>query len=70
MSNAVKYLVDEKGNKTSVLVPVKMWNALNDDYKKIQLKLRVFQDIQLSLKEIEDAKRTGKKLPKLKDILR
>lgn len=70
MPDELKYIVDSKGEKTTVLVPVKMWNALNDDYIKIQSKMRVFHDIQLSLKEIENAKKTGKKLSSLKDILR
>ena len=34
MAGAVKYLKDETGQKTSVLVPVKVWADLNTNYKK------------------------------------
>jgi hypothetical protein len=70
MGNVVKYLVDENGKKTSVLIPVKMWETLNNDHKKMQAKIRVLTGIQSALKEISEAKRTGKKLPTLRDILR
>ena len=70
MSADLKYIVDAKGEKTPVLVPVKMWNTLNADYNKMQAKLRVFEDIRLSLEEIENAKKTGKSLRKLESILR
>lgn len=41
MASALKYMVDEKGEKTFVLVPVKKWDKINQDYKKLQNKLNV-----------------------------
>ncbi|MCY7410021.1 MAG: addiction module protein [Chitinophagales bacterium] len=41
---AVKYIVDKRGNKTSVVVPFKRWKALNDDLEKLSRKLKVGSD--------------------------
>jgi hypothetical protein len=70
MPNALKYIVDEHGQKTSVLVPVKVWEDLNDNYQKLQNKLTVFNSIKDGLKEIKQARKTGKNLSTLKDFLK
>jgi hypothetical protein len=70
MAGALKYMVDEKGDKTSVLVPLKTWKKINEDYVKLQNKLNLFLGIKNGLTEIKEAKRTGKKLQTLKDFLR
>jgi hypothetical protein len=69
MSSAIKYMVDEKGQKTSVLVPIKTWAKINDDYQKLQNKLKVFVGIKSAFSEIKKAKATGKQLQTLKDYL-
>jgi hypothetical protein len=38
MAGALKYMIDEKGDKTSVLVPLKTWERLNQEYSKLQKK--------------------------------
>lgn len=70
MPGALKYIVDESGHKTSVLVPVKVWEDLNANYQKLQNKLNVLSGIGEGLKEIQRAKKTGKKLQTLKDFLK
>jgi hypothetical protein len=70
MAGALKYMVDEKGDKTSVLVPLKTWKKINEDYVKLQNKLNLFLGIKNGLTEIKEAKRKGKKLQTLKDFLR
>lgn len=70
MPNALTYIVDEKGKKTSVLVPLKTWEKITTDYSQLQNKLRVLTGIKDGLNEIKDAKRSGKKLQTLKDFLR
>ena len=69
MPGALKYIVDEKGQKTSVLVPVKVWEDLNNNYEKLQKKLNVFSNIQAGLKEVQTKRKNGKKLQTLKDFL-
>ena len=70
MANALKYMIDENGDKTSVLVPLKTWEKINQDYSKLQNKLKVLTGIKEGLIEVEEAKKSGKKLQTLKDFLR
>lgn len=69
MATALKYMVDENGDKTSVLVPIKTWDKINADYSKLQNKLKVLTGIKEGLAEVRDAKKSGKKLQTLKDFL-
>ncbi len=70
MAGALKYMVDEKGDKTSVLVPLKTWEKINQEYILLQNKLKILTSIKSGIKEVKEAKRTGKKLQTLKDFLR
>ena len=70
MSTAFKYIIDEKGDKTSVLVPIKTWQKVNSDYTKLQNKLRILTGLKNAISEVHDAKKSGKKLQSLKDFLR
>lgn len=70
MADALKYMVDENGDRTSVLVPIKTWEKINQEYSKLQNKLKVFTEINEGLAEISEAKKSGKKLQTLKDFLR
>lgn len=70
MAGALKYMVDEKGDKTSVLVPLKTWEKINKEYSSLQNKLRVLTSIKSGFKEIKESKKSGKKLQTLKDYLR
>ena len=70
MPNALKYIVDENGHKTSVLVPVKVWEDLNANYQKLQNKLNVFSSVKEGFKEVKSARKTGRKLQILKDFLK
>ena len=70
MAHAVKYMVDEKGQKTSVLVPLNTWTKINEDYNKLQNKLKVLLGIKSAFTEVKLSKKSGKKLQTLKDFLR
>jgi hypothetical protein len=70
MASAVKYMVDENGDKTSVLVPIKTWAKINQDYAKLQNKLNVLVGLKNALSEVKEARRSGKKLQTLKSFLR
>jgi hypothetical protein len=69
MAHPIKYMVDEKGQKTSVLVPLTTWTKINRDFIKLQNKLQVLVGIQSALHEVKQSKKTGKKLKTLKDFL-
>ena len=70
MGSAIKYMVDGKGDKTSVLVPLKTWEKINQEYAKLQNKLKVFTAIKSGFNEVKEAKKSGKKLQTLKAFLR
>lgn len=69
MQLALKYIVDQKGTTTSVLVPLKTWEKLQKDYTKLQKKIEIFDGIKQGLIEVSEAKKTGKKLQTLKSFL-
>jgi hypothetical protein len=58
-----------KGDKTSVLVPIKTLKKINDDFIKMEYKLRILTGIKSSLSEIKKAKLSGKKLQTLNNFL-
>jgi hypothetical protein len=64
----MQYIVDNKGIKTSVIVPFDKWEKINDDYRKLQNKLKVFVAIQEGLTEIKASKKQGDKLQSLSDF--
>jgi uncharacterized protein YpuA (DUF1002 family) len=70
MAHPIKYMVNEKGEKTSVLVPLNTWTKMNDDFSKLQNKLKVLLGIKSAFNEVKQSKKTGKKLQTLKDFLR
>ena len=69
MADALKYMIDENGAKTSVVVPLKTWEKLNNEYTRLQNKLKVLTGIKDGLKEVKEARRTGKKLQTLIEFL-
>ncbi len=69
METALKYIIDSKGHKTTVLVPIDTWDGINKKYAKLLNKVKLMTSIQKGLKEVENAKKTGKQLETLKDFL-
>ena len=70
MPSAVKYIVDDRGQKTTVLVPIKEWESLNENYRKLQSKLKVFTSIRKGLQEVKTARKSGKKMQTLNEFLK
>lgn len=70
MAGTLKYIVDASGNKTSVLVPVKVWQDLNSNYEKLQAKLAVLSGLRDGLSEVKKSKKSGRKLQTLNDFLK
>ena len=68
MAGALKYMVDEKGDKTSVLVPIRTWEKMNKEYAMLQNKVKVFTGIIDGLTEVKDARTSGKKIANAKRL--
>ncbi|HEY4326970.1 MAG TPA: hypothetical protein VGN20_23490 [Mucilaginibacter sp.] len=69
MSSTLKYIIDDDGHKTSVLVPLKTWEDLNEKYKKLNKKLAVLTGIQHGITEVKESRKKGKSLQTLSDFL-
>ncbi|WP_295674262.1 hypothetical protein [uncultured Mucilaginibacter sp.] len=69
MSSALKYIIDDNGRKTGVLVPVKTWENLNEKYKKLNKKLAILTGIQQGLLEVKESRTNGKSLQTLSSFL-
>lgn len=69
MPEALKYIVNDSGHKTSVLVPVKVWGNLNNNYQKLQKKLSILNGISDGFNETKLAKKSGRKLQTLKNFI-
>lgn len=69
MAGAFKYMVDENGDKTSLLVPLKTWTKMNNDYARLQNKLKLIVGLKKAVAEVKNANKTGVKLQTLKSFL-
>jgi tRNA/tmRNA/rRNA uracil-C5-methylase (TrmA/RlmC/RlmD family) len=70
MPSAIKYIVDDSGQKTTVLVPIKEWESLNENYRKLQSKLKVITSIRKGIQEVKQSRKSGKKMETLKEFLK
>ena len=69
MEKTLQYIVDDKGNRSSVLVSMNTWEDLNTKYNKLLKKVGILTGIQKGLEEVAEARKNGKKLQTLKDFL-
>lgn len=72
MATTIKYIIGSKGEKESVLVPIKTWNKLNENIIKLQRKIEALQDGQPKFRKEKSVLRAEKKsinnLPSITDI--
>jgi len=69
MATPIQFIIDDEGNKKSVIVPFEQWEELNQRYEKLNNKVQILTGLQEAMKEVEHARRTGKKLQYLTDFL-
>lgn len=69
MKNAMQYIVNEHGVKTSVIVPYHLWEKINSDNQKLQNKLEVLLAVRDGLGEIKAAKKKYEEFQTLSDFL-
>lgn len=65
MSTSPQFIVDDKGNKNFVILSFKEWEEL----KSFRRKVEILTGIQNGIKEVKEAKVSGKKLQTLADFL-
>lgn len=66
MISNLKYMTDEKGNKSAV---IKTWKESQKKLKTLQKEMEIISGIRDALNEIKAAKVKNKKLPPLSSIL-
>ena len=54
-----------KRYKTSVVVPLKTWEKINEDHTTLRNKLKTLTGIKEGLKAVKEANKSGKKLEAL-----
>ncbi|MDB5263477.1 MAG: hypothetical protein JWQ14_2760 [Adhaeribacter sp.] len=69
MATPIQFIIDHEGNKKSVIVPFEQWQALNRRYEKLNNKVQILTGIQEAMKEVDYARKTGRKLQSLTDFL-
>jgi len=69
MSTSVQYIVDNHGNKISVVLPFTEWENINQKYQKLLNKIEILNGIKDSILEIKKAKKKGTKLQSLTELL-
>jgi hypothetical protein len=69
MADALQYMVDDKGQKTSVLVPIKTWEKMTHEHSLLESKIKILTGIKDGLNEVREAKKAGTKLQTLKEFL-
>lgn len=69
MNYSLSYISDISGNRTSVVVPIKVWEKITSENEMLQNKLNVFDSILKGMEEIKENKSKKTKLDKLEDFL-
>ncbi|MGI9035361.1 MAG: hypothetical protein ACR2GD_04905 [Pyrinomonadaceae bacterium] len=69
MSSQIQIYTDEKGNKTSVIVPYEDWAKMNARLEILKNKLKIFSSVRAGITEVKEARETGKKLQDLSDFI-
>lgn len=69
MNYSLSYISDISGNRTSVVVPIKVWEKITSENEMLQNKLNVFDSILIGMEEIKENKSKKTKLDNLEDFL-
>lgn len=69
MASQIQIYTDEKGNKTSVIVPYEDWTKINARLENLQNKLKIFSSIREGIWEVKEARKKGKNLQNLADFI-
>ena len=69
MASNVSYMVDSRGARTSAVVPIKTWEKLNSDMKKLKAKMEILTGLRDALDEVKQSKGSSIKLKSLTEFL-
>ena len=69
MKSTVQYLTNEAGERTAVVVAYADWEKLQSQRQQLKQKLEIMQGIRAGLREVKEARQTGRALPSLREFL-
>ena len=69
MKSTVKYLTNEAGERTAVVVAYAEWEKLQRRQQQLRQKLQIMQGISAGFAEVKGAQRAGQPLPSLRKFL-
>lgn len=69
MELQLKYITDQNGNHTAVVIPMRNWEKFKNDHEKLQNKIKVLNGISDALNEVEEIKKGKKKGKTLREFL-
>lgn len=50
----IKYITNEEGKQTAVIIPIEEWKALKSEHEKLLNKLEVLDGLRDALKEVDE----------------
>jgi proteasome assembly chaperone (PAC2) family protein len=65
----MQFVVNQKGIKTSVIIPFEEWERINVDYQKLRKKIEVFESITKGVEEIKSHNKRKNKSRTLSEFL-
>lgn len=65
----VKYITDQSGQKTAVIINIEEWNALQKELETFRQQKLIKESIETGFGEVRQWKKGDKKLMSLKDFL-
>ena len=69
MELQLKYITDQNGQQTSVVIPLKNWVKFKKEHEKLENKIKVLNGIADALDEVEEIKKGKKKGKTLREFL-
>ncbi|MFH1319270.1 MAG: hypothetical protein ABII90_01265 [Bacteroidota bacterium] len=69
MGLQLKYITDQNGQQTAVIIPMKNWEKFQKEHEKLENKIKVLNGIADALDEIEDIKKGKEKGKTLREFL-
>lgn len=67
--SGLNYITDAAGNQIAVQIPMSDWLLLKKEYQEVKRKLEILQGIKDAVQEVNEAKKTGRKLQSFTDFL-
>jgi len=69
MELQLKYITDQNGHQTAVVIPMKNWEKFQKEHQKLENKIKVLNGIADALDEVEEIKKGKKKGKSLREFL-